>query len=1419
MNSGSKQDACFEVSWEVCNKVGGIYTVVSSKARLASEFFGDRYFLLGPDLKNNPEFEETDEPGWQRIREVCAIKDIRCRFGRWKIPGEPRVILVGFDKKYNQGQLLFELWESYGVDSLSGGWDYVEPVMFSYACGEVIAAIYHSILKPLGGRTVAQFHEWMCGAGLLCVKKEAPEIGTIFTTHATILGRALAGSGVDIYRQMEHLSPQREANALNIVAKFSMETCSARECDCFTTVSDITAVEARSLLGRTPDVVTTNGLDMGLIPDLSVNRQTVEPVRAKVLAAASLFLRQALPPDTRLISISGRYEFHNKGIDVFLEALSGLDHDLQGTDHHVLALCLVLGGYESLNVHAVKGDPAAQSDQGAGWISTHRLYNQANDPILATCNRLGLVNGPANKVRVIFVPAFLNGADGFLDIPYYDVLSACDLGVYPSYYEPWGYTPQESVAFSVPTITTDLAGFGMWALTAVGETSGLAVIRRMNQSDADVTQSLRQLLLTYATCEAGEITSRRQSARTTALGASWDHFFPNYLKAFGLAMDKAEQRAKLLASARHQRELIHTFAATGSATQYFRNLTAVVNLPPTLNRLRELAYNLWWTWNPEALDLFAYLNPKLWPSMDNNPVRMLELATPEQLETLSLNAHYLDLYARTLKSFDAYMASTDSILPPQGRISKSSPIAYFSTEFGLHECLPIYSGGLGILSGDHLKAASDLNVPLIGVGLLYKNGYFRQHIGKDGWQVAEMTENDFSVLPVQILKDDQGRPLEIPLDLPGRTLFANAWEIKVGRVTLFLLDSDIAKNTPEDRLITSRLYVADRHTRAKQEMLLGMSGERLLRRLAIRPSVYHMNEGHSTFLTIERIRVYMQEDGLSFPEACELVRGNSVFTTHTPVDAGNETFPRDVIEYYFSNFVQKAGISWSEFWDLGRLESGDEKPFFMTVLGLKLAGRFNGVSRLHGKVARTMWQSVWKGTPHAQVPIGYVTNGVHVPSYVAPRMKELLTKHLGDGWERQLSNAAMWNRVSEIPDTLFWDVKCGLKQNLLALIRENISVHFQKYAASRSMREEVFARMNPSSMIVGFARRFAPYKRATLLLSNLDRLDKIVNNPKRPVMIVFAGKAHPEDRAGIELIQKVIGVCNDPRFLGRLFFLEDYDLSVSRLLVQGADVWLNTPTRPHEASGTSGQKVPVNGGINLSVSDGWWCEGYDGSNGWTIGPAVQENLPIPKTTDEEDAESLYALLEDSVTPLFFSRDESGLPRRWIAMAKRSLQTLVPQFSAGRMVREYVESYYIPASERGAALMRGNFALVKQLSDWKRKIPIRFSSLRLKDIRIEGVLGDSIPIGQPLTVKVRVDPGKLTLPEILVQLLIGQTDGRDLVGKVDVIPLKGTSDSRGTLVFTGVHALTENGRYAYGIRVVPYTDLLASPLESGLVLWG
>lgn len=1407
----------FEVSWEVCNKVGGIYTVISSKMPAAVRSFGDNYVLLGPDLKNNLEFEETDEECWARVRELTAIRDIPCRFGRWKIPGEPKVILVNYSKKYNKDQLLFQLWEEFGVDSISGGWDYVEPVMFGMACGEVIETIMNLDARPRGVRIAAQFHEWMSAAGLLYLKKRIPEIGTIFTTHATILGRSLSGSGMDIYAEMENISPLREASTQNVAAKYSMEVAAAREADCFTTVSEITAIEAKNFLGRAPDVVTSNGLDIEHIPDLAVNRKPAQEARRKIMSAASRFLRRTLPADTKIVVISGRYEFHNKGVDVFLQALSRLEKDMT-ENQTVLALLFMLGGHRDL-IPSLQSE-YAKAESGSPPIATHRLDYEASDPILETCNRLGFRNTPQNKVNVVFMPAYLNGHDGLFNMGYYEVLSGCDLGVFPSYYEPWGYTPMESAAYAVPTVTTDQAGFGNWVQNTLGENCGVIILRRRGIKFDTINENLYGIFKNFISWEPEEMRRRSQAAREAAVRAGWDAFYQDYLLAYEKALAIADKRTTKATEFRA--ELRHTFTSTSSSQPHFRTFTAVVNLPKKIRRLREVAYNLWWAWNPKALEVFAHLDPKLWEGMGNNPVKMLESVSPERLVEAADNESYMILYHQVLQQFDDYMSEKgiNKKLTAIDEIKWSSPVAYFSTEYGLHECIPIYSGGLGTLSGDTLKTASDLSIPLVGVGLLYRSGYFRQTIDREGLQIAEYPESDFSNMPVQIVQDDMGNEVQIALELPGRTLFANIWEIKVGRISLYLLDTDVAKNTPQDRKITNRLYPADQRTRIEQEILLGMGGVRLLKKLGIKPRVYHMNEGHSAFLVFERISTLMTEEGLLFDEAEEVVRSSSVFTTHTPVEAGNERFNRDLMEYYFSGFIKRTGISWSQFWDLGRKEIGDDKPFYMTILALKMSHVHNAVSRIHGSVARHMWRDVWKGFYDTDIPIIHVTNGVHMQTYLAPRMREILDTYLGLEWEKSISDPKRWKRVYNIPDSVLWRVRYELKQNLINYMRDNIARHGVKYSYSKTWREDILGRINPSALLVGFARRFAPYKRADLIFRDLDRLDRLVNHETRPVHFVFSGKAHPNDQMGRDLLKRVIDITKDPRFVGKIFFIEDYGIEAARYLVQGVDVWLNNPRKPLEASGTSGQKVTVNGVLNLSVSDGWWPEGYDGANGWTIGALAKDFTEEDDSSDESESLSLYSLLEDVIAPLFYDRDALGIPERWIGMIKRSMETLVPKFNTDRMLTEYYESMFLPTAKRDFEVTLDSFKLARELADWKRKVPLRFSSLRLLDVSIEGMQGDSVFVDRPFVVHVRVDPGKLDAEELLIEMVIGKRDGQLFVRTPSCIPLKVVQkDRQGILTFSGEYVVRENGPHSFGIRVMPFNKDLASKTELGLVMWG
>lgn len=1405
----------FEVSWEVCNKVGGIYAVVSSKILEALAAFGENYFLLGPDLGNNPDFEETDEPCWQELCQETDRRNLSCRFGRWNIPDRPKVILVGYRDRYDQSQLLFSLWNRYGVDSISGGWDYVEPVMFSTACGEVIEAACKALHIPADGPALAHFHEWMCGGGLLYLKTNAPYVGTVFTTHATMLGRSMAGSGFDIYKQMPQINPKHEAGAYNITAKCSMETASAREADCFTTVSRITADEAGVFLGRTPDVLTLNGLDLRVIPDYSRDRSLATASRQRLLEAAGRLLRRRLPEDTRVFLVSGRYEYHNKGIDVFLDALGMVNTALSQSQSNVLALCAVMGGHSGVNADAVSGDPTKLPGQGGFWISSHHVYNQPNDPILNACQRLGLDNRPENHVQVIFDPALLDGKDGFLNMRYEEVLAACDLGVFPSWYEPWGYTPQESAAHAVPTVTTDLSGFGMWVRSSQRDKNGVTIICRRQTSYDETAASLRDVLLQYASLPEEQMQEHRHMVRHVAEGCSWEQFFPYYVQAYGLALDKARQRSSQPAGG--STTLTRVLATTMSTTPNLHSFTALTSLPPAIGRLRELAHNLWWSWHPECHYLFSALNEEEWERSNHNPIATLEKATRARLIIVAHEQSYLRLYNQTMAAFDAYMAEAPQSFGP---LTPQQPLAYFSTEYGLSECLPIYSGGLGVLSGDHLKSASDLNIPLVAVGLLYKNGYFRQIIDKNGDQTPVYPENDFATLPIEQVKDQDGKPREIYLQMPGRRLHVQIWLVRVGRINLYLLDTNLPSNTAEDRKITARLYEADRDIRLRQEILLGRGGVSMLRALDIRPAAYHMNEGHSAFLIFERIRLLMQENGLSFEEAGEVVRGSTLFTTHTPVDAGNERFSLESMEAYFKPYIQTVGISWQTLVNMGRFEGSERNVFEMTVLALKYSMKANGVSALHGVVSRHMWQEGWQGVPVAEIPIFSVTNGIHVPSYAGPAMRPLLQKHLGEGWQELTPDDPKWTRIADIPDADLWTARQTQKKHLLEAIRSSLPEFFKKFAIPYEKQQEMTSRLTPETLVIGFARRFAPYKRATLLFADVDRLARILEKSGQPVIFVFAGKAHPADGQGIGLIRELFQHMLSPRFFGKIFFIEDYSLAVSRLMVQGCDVWLNNPRRPYEACGTSGQKVAVNGGLNLSVADGWWCEGYNGTNGWTIGPLVAKGSLGPEQSDYDDAASLYSLLEDKVIPLYFERDADNRPHNWLLRVRKAMQTLIAQYSSHRMLRDYLSDYYIPAATSHQELRSNHYALARHLSQWKQDVNVRFGSVQMDTIRIEGIKEDSLLDGQSLHVAVTVHPGSMKLDELLVQLVAGPGDGSTFTETPDVVEMQPESEGvDGTMTFVCTYTPSRSGIHVYGVRVMPCTEGLSSPLETRLVLWG
>jgi starch phosphorylase len=713
------------------------------------------------------------------------------------------------------------------------------------------------------------------------------------------------------------------------------------------------------------------------------------------------------------------------------------------------------------------------------------------------------------------------------------------------------------------------------------------------------------------------------------------------------------------------------------AMEYFRaDIPNNFSLPRRIRRLGELVYNLWWVWNKDAQRLFSIIDKDLWERTYHNPVCFLRTVKRAQLNAVTHDRYYLEFFDRTFHSYDNYMNSQDTWYVRNHADQLNHPIAYFSTEFGLHETLPIYAGGLGVLSGDHIKEASDLGLPLVAVGFLYTRGYFSQHITEDGWQEARNVRLQFQDLPVMPIVDLEGEPLTITVDLPGREVKARLWEIHVGRVPLYLLDSDVEGNSPADRELTSRLYSSDLDLRISQEIILGIGGVRALRVLGYNPCVWHMNEGHSAFMGLERARE-MVAAGHDFATAVKNVSKTSIFTTHTPVPAGSDEFPLWLIDKYFSNLWPELGLDRDQFIDLARHQMPWGETFSMPVLAFKFADRYNGVSELHGQVARKMWSYLWPGRKVDDVPISYVTNGVHTGTWLARRFVHLFNQYLGEEWIEHADDPIIWDQVMDIPDQEIWSIRRHLKRKLMLYILDRAREQWLRGQIHPIQVVASGALLDPYVLTIGFARRFATYKRANLILRDIDRLLKLINRPNMPVQVIFAGKAHPADEPGKLLIQEVYRAVKRAENGGRLVFIDDYDMNLARYLVQGVDVWLNTPRRPNEASGTSGQKAALNGVLNFSILDGWWREGYNGRNGWAIGDEV--DYDNPDIQDQMDAESLYDTLENEIIPLYYQeRTADGLPVKWIARMKECMRTLGPQFSMRRMVKEYADRLYLPA---------------------------------------------------------------------------------------------------------------------------------------------
>ncbi len=836
-------------------------------------------------------------------------------------------------------------------------------------------------------------------------------------------------------------------------------------------------------------------------------------------------------------------------------------------------------------------------------------------------------------------------------------------------------------------------------------------------------------------------------------------------------------------------------------------------IPARINRLHELAYNLWWSWNAEAQNLYRTIDADLWQRSVHNPVRLLREAAPERLQALAEDQTFLEQYDQVMQAFDGYMKAGHSWFGQTHPELLNQTIAYFSMEFGLHESLPIYSGGLGILSGDHCKEASDLGLPLVGVGFLYPQGYFSQRINVDGMQEATYNKLRFSEVSATPAVTPAGVEVVISVDLPGRKVYAKVWKIAVGRISLYLMDTDVAPNAPNDRVLAAHLYGGDHEMRISQEIVLGIGGVRALRALGLKPALWHMNEGHAAFLGLERIRELVAEEGLSFAEAREAVAANAVFTTHTPVPAGNDAFGLDLIDRFFGSYWGQLGLNRDQFMDLARQDQSWGPSFSMTVLALRLSNQHNGVSELHGDVSRRMWQFLWPGIDVDEVPITSITNGVHTATWLAPALGQFYDRTLGAAWRQHLDEPATWDSISAASDQELWNIHCQLKADLIAYVRERVKQHRLRLGEGAMQVEEAATLLDPQAFTIGFARRFATYKRATLLFRDLERFRRLLQDSSHPVQVIFAGKAHPADEPGKALIQQVYRLSRQPGFAGRVVFLEDYDMDMARKLVSGVDLWLNNPIRPYEASGTSGQKASLNGVPNCSILDGWWVEGYNGRNGWAFGE--QREYQSTELQAEADALALYAVLEQEIIPLFFERDAQGLPTRWLRIMKEAIRTVAPQFSMRRMVKEYTERLYVPGERQAQRITQDHYALARSLAGWKKQV---IQAWPETSISATGPTEGQIAIGQSIDIIAYARLASLRPEDVLVEVVYGHDEDGRMSGSIYQRMEQDGQESDGSYRYRARILPQSGGSFVYGVRLLPAHPALLDRHEMGLVRW-
>jgi len=1209
---------------------------------------------------------------------------------------------------------------------------------------------------------------------------------------------------------MDHINGDQKARELNVVAKHSLEKKAGNQADAFTTVSELTARECLQFHEKKVDVVLPNGFEDSFVPQGSEFGTKKVEARKRMIEVASALCGEEISENAMLLASSGRYEFRNKGLDLFIDALGELNRSKNCSGQAVAFILIPANHYgarkDLQDILSGKDEKSLKEKH-----LTHNLHYAEYDQILNRITDNGLNNGKDSPVKVIFVPSYLNGSDGVFNLAYYDLLIGLDLTIFPSYYEPWGYTPLESLAFSVPTVTTSLTGFGLWVNDEYKkEVPGIVVIPRDDFNDQEVVSGISEAVLQQCKLRDESDEQYRKGAYDISRIALWSNLINEYWKAYDIALESASGKELVYFAKDRIERLPETEQALVDIHPFWRKVNVHQSIPDKLKPLEEISRNLWWSWTQDAIDLFASIDKDLWVSVEENPVELLERLSLDKLKMLEADNDFSARLQTVHKKYLEYMAEK----PKEGLPS----ISYFSMEYGIHNSLKTFSGGLGLLAGDYLKEASDYNVPMTGVGLLYRYGYFRQLISAGGEQVALSDAQSFSNLPVSPVRDEEGKWKDIQIVLPGRTLTARIWKVLVGRVTLYLLDTDYEANEEGDRAITHTLYGGDNETRLKQEILLGIGGIRALRSIGLDTDLYHCNEGHAAFTSLERLREYIQKKNMTFPEAVEVVRASSLFTTHTPVPAGHDSFEENILRTYVAHYPERLRISWNQFMNLGRFHPNHtHEKFSMSVLAVKLSQEVNGVSKLHGEVSQEMFTGLWPGYLSDELHLGYVTNGVHLPTWLGPEWKKLYEKTFGPDCYTRQEDRKMWDKIKLVPDNEIWELKSEEREGLINYIKARLDLVSTTMMDNPGRILEISTALNKDALTIGFARRFATYKRAHLLFTDLDRLARIVNNPEKPVQFIFAGKAHPRDIPGQDLIKKIVEISKLPEFTGKIVFLQNYDILLAKRLVRGVDIWLNTPTRPLEASGTSGEKAVMNGTMHFSVLDGWWAEGYREDSGWAL--PIERSFNNQDLQDELDAERIYTLLENDITKKFYERNQDDIPEDWVGMVRSNLAHVAPEFTMNRMIRDYFDRFYMKLYHRTLKLREREYQIPKELAHWKHRILESWKNIRVLEYDLPDIAREEFFVGKVYTGKVTLDLDSLSADEIGVEMV----HAKGVDGNGEAL-FRGTQQFECTRVegniaeYSFEQEVNETGMFDIGFRIYPRHEDLPHRMDFPLVRW-